>query len=172
MICPQWFFCDCLDSTNTSEQDIKKFISCQNNISYLFSKQVCFHLVFSGVLSSYSSWNWVLYGTRKSGGSFGVLSAIVHSPSEVIIHYATVSSSYGNENYIHKNSISIWSTGLLGSLGSCFQSSLISKDKRDKLRGRSTYSRNLCALNEDFSEVYFGSSLNSDWASCAVDMSS
>lgn len=90
MIWPQWFICDCLDSTNTSEQDIKKFISCQNNISYLYSKQVCIHVVFSGALSSYSSWIWVLCGTRKSDGSFGILSAIVHTPSEVIIHCATV----------------------------------------------------------------------------------
>lgn len=80
------------------------------------------------------------------------------------IHCATASRCYGNKDDVHKNSVrdvASGAQGFLQSLGSCFQSLLISKDKGNKLRGRSIYSRNLCAFNSDFSEVYFGSSLNS-----------
>lgn len=135
-----------------SEQDIKKFISCQNKISYLFSKQVCIQVVSSGALSSYSSWNWIFYGTRKSDGAFRILSAIVNSPSEVIIHCATASSCYGNKDVDHNSvrDVASGAQGFLQSLGSCFQSSLISKDEGDKLRGRSIYSRNLWSKNKIF----------------------
>lgn len=103
---------------------------------YLFSKQVCIHALFSVALSSYSSWNWVFYGTRKSNGCFGILSAIVNSPSEVIIHCAIAGGCYGNNDDVHKNSVrdeASGAQGFLQSLRTCFQSSLINKDWRQRL---------------------------------------
>lgn len=135
----QWFICDHQYSKNTSGQDIKNFISCRNKKRYLFSKQVCIHALFSVALSSYSSWNWVFYGTRKSNGCFGILSASVNAPSEVIIHCAIAGGCYGNNDDVHKNTVrdvASGAQGFLQSLRTCFQSSLSNKDWRERLTER------------------------------------
>lgn len=74
MIWSQWFICDHLYYINTSEQDIKKFISCQNKISYLFSKQICIckHVASSGARSSYSYWNWVFMAQENQLVPLGI----------------------------------------------------------------------------------------------------
>lgn len=71
---------------------------------YLFSKQVCIHAVFSA-FSSYSSWNCVCYGTRKSNGSFEGFSTIINSPSDVMILCAITGGCCGNNDGVGKNSV-------------------------------------------------------------------
>jgi len=81
--------------------------------------------------SSYCSSNWVFYNTRKSNGSFGILSSMINSPSEVLNHCVIAGVCCGNNDDVHKNSVrdvASEAQGFLQSMRSCYQTSLINRD--------------------------------------------